>query len=89
MSGRMARSPVVLPQPLEAAQRHFQHKQYDMCLLTLHAIAAHGSSGTDQEAHALAAMCMIYKHTAVQEWHKVSLLETMYHASPCKLHQQA
>lgn len=55
---------------LEAAQAQFQHKQYDLCLLTLHILT--DAAGTHApEAQALTAICKIHKHAAVQEWHKV------------------
>ena len=58
---------------LEAAQAQFQHKQYDLCLLTLHILT--DAAGTHApEAQALTAICKIHKHAAVQEWHKVKLL---------------
>ncbi len=58
---------------LEAAQAQYQHKQYDLCLLTLHILT--DTAGTSPpEAQALTAICKIHKHAAVQEWHKVKLL---------------
>ena len=58
---------------LEAAQAQYQHKQYDLCLLTLHVLT--DAAGTNApEAQALTAICKIHKHAAVQDWHKVKLL---------------
>ena len=58
---------------LEAAQALLQQNQYDLCLLTLHAITYtdNPASTTSSQAQALAAICKIHKHAAVQEWHKV------------------
>ena len=53
-----------------AAQAHFQHKQYDSCLLTLHTLS-HVAGADNSEAEALTAICKIHKHAAMQEWHKV------------------
>ena len=58
---------------LQAAHQHFQQKKYDMCLVTLHTLSQAGEGSSHQEAEALAAMCKIYKHSAVQAWHKVSV----------------
>ena len=58
---------------MEAAQAQYQHKQYDLCLLTLHILT--DAAGTNApEAQALTAICKIHKHAAVKEWHKVKLL---------------
>lgn len=56
---------------LKTAQAQFQQKKYDLCLLTLHTLSQAG--GADEaNAQALAAMCKIHKHAALQEWHKVA-----------------
>lgn len=57
-----------------AAQAHFQHKQYDSCLLTLHTLS-HVAGADNSEAEALTAICKIHKHAAMQEWHKVGHLD--------------
>ncbi|DBA92205.1 TPA: hypothetical protein ACH3X1_015914 [Trebouxia sp. C0004] len=60
---------MVIP-TLEAAQAQYQHRQYDLCLLTLHILTdAAGTSAP--EAQGLTSICKIHKHAAVQEWHKV------------------
>lgn len=56
---------------LHAAHQHFQQKKYDMCLVTLHTLSQAEGDSSHQEAEALATMCRIYKHSAVQAWHKV------------------
>ena len=56
---------------LKTALTHFQQKQYDLCLLTLHTLTQAGGAG-EADAQALAAICKIHKHAALQEWHKVA-----------------
>lgn len=56
---------------LEAAQAQYQHKQYDLCLLTLHVLTADAAGTNAPEAQALTAICKIHKYAAVQDWHKV------------------
>ncbi len=63
----------MLTSTLEAAQAQYQHKQYDLCLLTLRILT--DTAGVNApEAQALTAICKIHKHAAVQDWHKVKLL---------------
>lgn len=67
---------------LKTAQAQFQQKKYDLCLLTLHTLSQAG--GADEaDAQALAAMCKIHKHAALQEWHKVASNATLM---SCHLH---
>ena len=61
---------------LRTAQTHFQQKKYDLCLLTLHTLSQAGGAG-EADAQALAAICKIHKHAALQEWHKVASNATL------------
>lgn len=61
---------------LKTAQTQFQQKKYDLCLLTLHTLSQAGGAG-EANTQALAAMCKIHKHAALQEWHKVASNATL------------